>query len=300
MTNSNSTSSNKFLEIFDELKGYKEGQIYYLTSGGNAGDALINASFYILAKRNNIKFKQIKPEEQYPQFNKNDILLIAGGGTIVADWDSIPNAITTILKHYVVPKIIILPQSIYGINTLINQFPTETIVFCREKRSFDYCKSNGHKNSFIEEDLALKLDINELNKQEAIRPKTTLKNLIRHVLFYLHYFRSKVLRRKEIKAFRTDKESTRNQHLWYIINDLSLIASFGQDNEKETFYTAKKFLELLDLYDTIYTDRLHITIGGYLLNKKVIIFDNKYGKCSGVYEESLRDKENIQLEERKK
>ena len=40
--------------------------------------------------------------------------------------------------------------------------------------------------------------------------------------------------------------------------------------------------------DIIVTDRLHVGISSRLLGKEVFLFDNSYGKVSGVYEYSLK------------
>ena len=49
-------------------------------------------------------------------------------------------------------------------------------------------------------------------------------------------------------------------------------------------------MKALDQPDAILTDRLHLGISGALLGKEVFLMDNVYGKISGIYELSLRER----------
>ena len=48
------------------------------------------------------------------------------------------------------------------------------------------------------------------------------------------------------------------------------------------------FLSIIDSSDIVFTDRLHVTLSGFHLGKKIFAYDNNYGKISGVYEQSLK------------
>lgn len=60
-------------------------------------------------------------------------------------------------------------------------------------------------------------------------------------------------------------------------------------------YTIKSGIDFINSYDEIYTTRLHVAIIGVLLNKKVHIFDNSYGKNSALYNTWLKDLPSIEL-----
>ena len=55
------------------------------------------------------------------------------------------------------------------------------------------------------------------------------------------------------------------------------------------------FFSAVDCADIIVTDRLHVGISAALLNKEVFLFDNNYGKVSGVYELSMKSMKNVHL-----
>ena len=103
---------------------------------------------------------------------------------------------------------------------------------------------------------------------------------------------------KTIFAMRTDKESNSTLKVKrLLINDFSLVASFGAGLYSESLYTSNQFLKLIDFYEEIYTDRLHVAIGACLLGKKVIVYNNGYYKCKGVYEQSMKNFPNVKFVE---
>jgi exopolysaccharide biosynthesis predicted pyruvyltransferase EpsI len=50
---------------------------------------------------------------------------------------------------------------------------------------------------------------------------------------------------------------------------------------------ALAFVNYIDRAHEIHTDRLHVGITGALLQKRVYLYDNSYGKVKGVYQHSL-------------
>ncbi len=48
-------------------------------------------------------------------------------------------------------------------------------------------------------------------------------------------------------------------------------------------------IDFFDQYDEITTTRLHGLILGVLMGKNVVIYDNKYNKCSNFYDTWLKD-----------
>ena len=55
------------------------------------------------------------------------------------------------------------------------------------------------------------------------------------------------------------------------------------------------FASVINMFDVIVTDRLHVGICAEKLGKQVILLDNSYGKVSSVYEYSLKDFENVSV-----
>lgn len=53
--------------------------------------------------------------------------------------------------------------------------------------------------------------------------------------------------------------------------------------------------DILNPPDVVVTDRLHVAIMAMHVGKEVYMLDNDYGKLSGVYEVSLKDRANVHL-----
>lgn len=72
--------------------------------------------------------------------------------------------------------------------------------------------------------------------------------------------------------------------------DLSAYSVRVIDEVEHAFAYTRWLLKALDQPDIILTDRLHLGISGALLGKEVFLMDNVYGKISGIYEFSLRER----------
>lgn len=278
------------INLFKELSEKKQGNIYYYANNGNAGDALINMGFYALAKKYNLNFKPISFNE-VTKVKQDDIVMIAGGGALVPEWGATTDFLTQLNNQKV--KVVILPHSIREVDDVISNLTEGSIIFCREKYSYDYCikKSNASK-IFLEDDIAFFCDVSEIKSSKNKMQVFSNKNIIRKFIFAYHNIISKF--KKTIYATRVDKEQSATVDVPRVLfNDLSIVASFGSSNYDQSLYSARKFLELIDLYDEVYTDRLHVSIGAALLNKKVKIYNNGYYKCKGVYEQSMQKMENV-------
>ncbi|WGE50846.1 polysaccharide pyruvyl transferase family protein [Actinobacillus equuli subsp. haemolyticus] len=279
--------------IFKELSANQQGNIFYYPNGGNAGDALIDMGFYTLAQRFNLKFSLIS-QDKISQLKDNDIVLIGGGGCLVPEWNSTPNFLKSLINLKLKLKLIILPHSIRGIDDLISNLPEGSIIFCREKYSFEYCQNiSNAKAVYLADDMAFCINPAQiLTSNPHFKIKLSSKNIIRKILINFHRLRA--LFTSQINAMRTDKESNQNLNVKRsLANDLSLVASFGTDNYQASLYSAKQFLKLINLYEEIKTDRLHVAVGAYLLNKKLSIYNNGYYKCKGVYEQSMSYSNNV-------
>lgn len=278
------------INLFKELSEKKQGEIYYYANNGNAGDALINMGFYALAKKYSLNFKPILFDEVF-KVKPDDIVMIAGGGALVPEWGATTDFLAQLNKKQI--KVVILPHSIREIDDVISNLAEDSIIFCREKFSYEYCLNNSNASKvFLEDDIAFFCDISEIRSSNNEMQVFSSKNIIRKFIFLYHNLISKF--KRKIYATRVDKEKSATVDVPRVLfNDLSIVASFGSSNYDQSLYSARKFLELIDLYDEVYTDRLHVSIGAALLNKKVKIYNNGYYKCKGVYEKSMRKMEHV-------
>lgn len=279
-------------KFFKELSEIDNTKVYYYANNGNAGDALINMGFYNLAEKFKIKYELISANN-IQKLKEGDYVIIAGGGCLVPEWNSTPDFVKKINESYRNVRLIILPHSIRGVDDIISKLPENTIIFCREQYSFKYCLEKSNTNSiFLEDDIAFFSDVEKILKSNSSMRNFNIKNFSRKIITFYHYISSK--KHNVIFAMRTDKEANKNVEAKRTkINDLSLVASYGAGNYEESLYSAKQFLSLIDLYDEVHTDRLHVSIGAALLNKKVKIYNNGYYKCKGVYEKSMKQMENV-------
>lgn len=283
----------ELLGFFENLSKYKDGVIYYYPNNGNAGDALLNMGFYELASKYNINYIEIK-RDFVNEIKNNDILLIAGGGAMVPEWGATTELVKNLNKN---TQLVILPQSIRGVDEVIKNLPEKTIVFCREKYSYEYClkKSNAEK-VYLENDIAFHCDVGKIQSLDKIKPNYSAKDYVRMFFLLTHSLKKRFT--PKVYAMRVDKEKNSNLSVpRTLMNDFSLIANFGSGNFNESIYSANKFLEVINLYDEIHTDRLHVAIGACLLGKKVIVYNNGYYKCKGVYEQSMKNFPNVKFVE---
>lgn len=251
--------------------------IFYHENGGNAGDALINVGFYHLAEKIGLKYQSIGDE--LCDFKKGDVVLVAGGGCIVPEWDSVPEYISAVLETEA--DLVILPQSINGREELLKKLRKNDVVILREKYSYDYCsKLDLESRLFVSKDTAFYLQVEKLNVNNLkLLEFMNVKNAVRLMLILYHYYRSIFC--KTIDAYRCDSEASNNNVKRKLYNDLSLVCSFGANNYNSSFLSASLFLKVLSRYEKINTDRLHVMVGGVLLNKKVIAQNNNYYKLKG-------------------
>jgi len=80
---------------------------------------------------------------------------------------------------------------------------------------------------------------------------------------------------------RTDKESLRKYSIPENNLDLSLKGNYKK--------SSRDFFHHLDQYAVIHTDRLHVAIGGALLEKKVRLYPGAYFKNEAVWKSSMQE-----------
>ena len=268
----------------------------YRANGGNMGDmAIACAEFqlfdkycfsYTTANRKNYKYLMSKP------FN----LVFGGGGGWVKYWNY-SQALNDFLKNKNLKKCIILPSSFYECNDVINALDERFIVFCREMKSFDYCRSLNTKAKFIlHDDMALSLDISKLN-HNLKRNNIQTHNILQSYITVEKYLKSNTLH-KIGNFFRNDKEKANINNKIPLDNfDLSTkLYMHGLDVTKNiAIRSTEVMLYAIQPYSIIRTDRLHVSLMSYLLNKNIEMYDNSYGKIKGVYELSLKSFQNVKF-----
>ena len=67
--------------------------------------------------------------------------------------------------------------------------------------------------------------------------------------------------------------------------DLSLFACSSCADSVVVRILSKLFMQAIDSVEVVVTDRLHVGLVAALLGKRVFLFDNSYGKVSGIFEQ---------------
>lgn len=279
----------------EELLSSIDGPVIYVPNGGNAGDSLINVGFYQLAARHGIPHTTIKRREVH-RVGPDSTVIIGGGGALVPEWSATPRFIANILPG--AGRVVVLPHSIRDVADTLRLLRRGDAVVCRERYSYDYCLGlNLECEVQLDDDIALSVSVRDLMAgARGGWPDSSVKNAGREGAVWLHRIRSRSSR--SVQAFRTDREADPELAVpRRRINDFSTIAWFASGTESRDSYSARRLLQLIDLYDEIHTDRLHVVIGSVLMGKRVVAYSNNYHKVRGVIEMSLGGYSDLEFRE---
>jgi exopolysaccharide biosynthesis predicted pyruvyltransferase EpsI len=256
-----------FIDIFKFLENYKLiNDLVFIPNPGNAGDSLIAYATIILLDKLNIKYTLGYYKKKY----KNKTLLYGGGGNLVGIYN---NCRTFIINNQSIKlnnKIIILPHSIKEENELLQNLNDNVKIICRDPTSYNYVKNyfKHLDNLYLAHDLVFYLDLS--NNINIINNNQT-NNIL--------------------NCFRNDKEKT-NIDIPNDNKDLSLIFNHKNSTKNKSIIEniSKKFINEINKYDIINTNRLHVAIISSLLNKKVNFYSNNYYKNESIYLFSMANK----------
>ncbi|WP_235954853.1 polysaccharide pyruvyl transferase family protein [Cyclobacterium salsum] len=275
------------IKIF--LSKYKGQHIYYKPNPGNGGDALIAYGAYCLFKQLGLNYTIITEETDL----NNKIVFYAGGGNLVKEYDYAANFINDNLNKF--KEFILLPHTINSNDELIKKLGSNATLICREEVSFTYVHSlNPACNYYLMEDLAFSISINEL--------KEKLKKNIIPIFFRLYILRMfryqrqvlspifNIIFEKNLNVFRIDSEKTNISRPKNNL-DLSLLILYDGNmaDEKMVEQNVIDIFSIINKYENILTNRLHICIAGALLGKDVIFYPNSYYKNESIFLFSLKE-----------
>ena len=259
------------LKLFDQFESLarfiKEkracGKIYFMPNPGNWGDGLINYSTYEFFDHFDIDYNILNPKKRKYYYKLKNLtidskkdVLIYGGG---GGWNSIWNFPLNKLSNdglLSMFKEIIVLPSSY-----CNYLKSDKIsYFSRDK----YNSLKNNSSALYCPDMAFYLGTTDLTNYTKSSSSGT------------GYF------------FRTDKESSGKNYIPEENLDISLLGDYLNHYHD--------FFKLIGQYDTIYTDRLHVCIGGHLLNKNVYFYEGSYFKNEAVYKSTLTKDRRVKFE----
>lgn len=224
--------------------------------------------------------------------NVADIIVINGGGWMGNLWPEDELLMQDILKTFNKNKIIIFPQTIYydsnkpnceQIKILSKKSieQVKNLTLCvRDRNSYNFAKEE-----FIYTDILLLPDI---------------------ALSYYEGFPSNILEKKRNIVgicLRNDREVESDigviDKIKYILVEYGLTLNYTDTINKSRIFELEREkycyekINEFSKYKLIITDRLHGMIYAYLAGTPCIIFDNKTKKVFGVYNEWLKNANNI-------
>lgn len=279
--------------------------VLLIRPGGNNGDTLIYKGLEKVLDENNTTYDTIEPTSRghinsmkyvinrvsafsgYMPVNelptdRYDIVIIHGGGNFkdIGGLGVSIHYLQYLNKNMSNSKIILAPQSCWlgskNLSSIISDNNSNEIcLFTRERYSYNLLKrQNENENTTIKlsPDTALYLDKEYLKK----------------------YITSGVTSGNTLLAFRDDRESIISESCIKKLENSRQNTSCLDISNKDK-YSLSEFVSITNSADKVFTDRLHVSIIGYLLNKEVILFPNRYYKNRGVYDYVFKDSENIHL-----
>jgi len=250
------------------LKGIiaNDEKVIFVPNPGNGGDALIAQGTYDFFKKIGLKYEIGKENIKY----SNKTLIYGGGGNIIGWYKGGENFVKNNIKNN---RIIILPHTIKGVDEMIKMFKKEDAIIVRDFMSYDYVKTLiPHQSSlYLSKDMAFYINMDKMTKPMKGKGE-------------LNFFRTDIEKKN---GFKTPDNNF----------DVSVKINYdGSMRDKDKVYkTTYEFLNELNKYEVINTSRLHGSIGGSLMKKKVNLYDNSYGKNKAVYEYSFKNNKDIQF-----
>lgn len=277
------------IELLKNTNKEKRIILFCTPEHGNLGDHAIAIAQHKFLKENYSEIKIIeitstfylkKKEKIKKLINKEDILIISGGGFLGSLWLNEEEIVRDIIKIFIENKIVIFPQTIFFEK---NDFGKNELE--KSKRIYQ-----NHKNLYI-----TVRDKNSIYEAEKLIGKRENILYVPDIVLYLKNikFQQEIKKDTDILiCLRKDKEKVRDNKIENIILELrnkysikytdTVISSFILPNKRKK-YVEEKILEFADSKIVI-TDRLHGMIFAFLTKTPCISLNNSSGKVLGVYE----------------
>ena len=253
------------------------GSFAYIPNSGNMGDMLIASATMQFFDRNKLRWRQVQSLDESPE-----AVVYGGGGIWTADYEWSWSKLLPVFAR--AKRVVILPSSFNDCRKLIDAMDERFVVFCREKKSYDYLTSMNKKAKiFLDHDMAFRMQKKILDLAPVIFDGE------REVLHRVAEGMRKVPR--VARFMREDCESAGKYETDF---DLSA-AGYSDFNASRGYidFNAQLMLCAVDAADAVITDRLHVGIAGALMGKEVYMLDNTYGKLSNVYKNSMADNPRV-------
>lgn len=266
--------------LFRELRGRT---VYCVPNPGNGGDALIAAATYQLFRHYQINVNLLYGTEEVKKLS-GQFVFLGGGGNFVPMYGSVATMFKALLGRN--NKVVLLPHSVRGHEEVLAQMEPGTMLFCRELDSFAYARRQTTAATIhLGHDLALYLDLEELRATpgllEAVEPDFAARLMEKSKLT------PGAIEGKRMSCIRGGVESTfKAKGANY---DVSIVFQTGVSPGRAEA-GSWMMLEFTRLAAHITTNRLHVGVASALTGTPTTLYDNSYGKVSGIYAHSMQDR----------
>ncbi|MFM9403636.1 polysaccharide pyruvyl transferase family protein [Myroides odoratimimus] len=254
----------------------------------------------------------------FPELDTKVIILLHGGGNFGDIYPEAQEYRRKVISKYKNNKIILLPQTIH-FNDLsnidkdidvYNNHPNLFLYF-RDHKSYDLAKSTFGNQLHIGLLPDMAFCIKELNikkyypnEREGLKGNLFLKRIDNEANVQEYFFKESDFDVFDWPTF--EKNSIIMSFLFVMTTFVTKTSALNfclkpfitfYYNKIVKKYLIKKGVVFLYAYNTIYTTRLHGCILSILMEKKIVLLDNSYGKNLGFYKAWLSNFEKISLYE---
>ena len=141
------------------------GHFVYHPNPGNIGDVLIAVASMQIFEKLGMSYEMYDETKTYDTPHN---LVFGGGGAMVPNWGYL-GYLSKLFSNKNIAQCIILPHSMRECNELISAMDARFTIFCRDEKSYRYCKSINHSSAiFLSNDMACYMDVrNYLSWEEA-------------------------------------------------------------------------------------------------------------------------------------
>ncbi|WOI58408.1 polysaccharide pyruvyl transferase family protein [Palleronia sp. LCG004] len=282
------------VETLAPLRGKNPVHIF---NPGNAGDALIAANTYSF-------FEAIGLKVEHGYYRRNyhgRHIIFGGGGNLVPHY---VEAKSFIGRHRESLKsFVLLPHSVRGHEDFLKTLDDRFTFFVREQKSYDHILATAPNLRLRKcHDMAFFADPRSLRQSPVAGLLRDLR-APRRLRFDLHQFRAWKQALDDrigqlgtypphgaiLNAFRHDVESTGGPVPEGNIDISELFMHMRDHGPFMSRQIVDAMVDLVSRYETIRTDRLHVTVLAALMGKDVEMRDNSYGKLGAIHATSIRD-----------
>lgn len=243
---------------------------------------------------------------KYRPLPKDTVILLQGGGNFGDLWRRHQEFRQDVIKAYPNNRIIILPQtvfynddSVFAEDAKMLNSHKDLHICARDTKSLDYLKKALSCNLMLVPDMAFCISQKTLDryKQKETDKALFLKRNDQELCEYdfSSYIAEKV-EQLHIGDWPTmEKEFKTKVYLDKLVFHKEQLKRIPDIYADLVFrpHQVKKGVEFVSQYKKVYTTRLHVAILSVLLDKKIVFFDNSYGKNRSFYETWLKDVEKL-------